>query len=97
MCRFYHLFQQTPRSDNVIVLGQVFGCLLTKGINKSVTSIIMQMAYTFLDDNEGLGVNLVLPHSKLIMDYLNTALKGSVKGCSLEMAVLSRSVSVSTL
>ena len=97
MCRFYHLFQQTPESDTVVILGQVFGCLLTKGINKNVTSIIMEMAYTFLGDDEGLGVNLVLPHSKLIMDYLNTALKGSVKGCALEMAVLSRSVSVSVL
>ena len=92
MCRFYHLFQQTPGSDAVLMLGQVFGCLLTKGINKSVTSIIMEMAYTFLGDDEGLGVSLVLPHSKMIIDYLNTALKGSVKGCALEMAVLSRSV-----
>ena len=89
--RLYHLFQQTPRSDDVI-LGQLFQCLLTKGVNKSVTSVIMEMAYTFLGDNEGLGINLVLPHSKLIMEYLSTALKGSVKGCSLEMAVLSRSV-----
>ena len=63
---------------------------MTKGINKSVTSTIMEMAHTFLDDDEGTGVKLVLPHSKLIMEYLNTALKGSVKGCSLEMAVLSR-------
>ena len=76
------------------MLGQVFGCLLTKGVNKSVTSVIMEMAYTFLGDDEGSGVSLVLPHSKLILEYLNTALKGSVKGCSLEMAVLSRSVSV---
>lgn len=90
MCRLYHLFQQTLRSNDVIILGQVFQCLLTKGINKSVTSIIMEMAYTFLGDNDGVGIDLVLPHSKLIMEYLNTALKGSVKGCSLEMAVLSR-------
>ena len=97
VCRFYHLFQHTPESYTVNMLGQVFGCLLTKGINKSVTSVIMEMAYTFLGDDKGLGVSLVLPHSKLIMDYLNNALKGSVKGCPLELAVLSRSVSVSAL
>ena len=89
VCRFYHLFQQTPGND-VILLEQIFGCLLTKGINKSVTSTIMEMAYTFLGDDEGMGVELVLPHSKVIMEYLNTALKGSVKGCALEMAVLSQ-------
>lgn len=96
VCRCYHLFQQTP-SSNVIILGQVFGCLLTKGVNKSVTSIVMEMAYTFLGDNQGPGISLVLPHSKVIMQYLNIALQGSVKGCSLEMAVLSRSVYVSML
>lgn len=95
--RLYHLFQQTSRSDDVVILGQLFQCLLTKGVNKSVTSIILEMAYTFLGDNEGLGINLVLPHSKLIVEYLSTALKGSVKGCSLEMAVLSRSVNVTVL
>jgi len=83
------MFQQAPRSD-VIILGQVFACLLTKGINKSVTSIIMEMVYSFLGDNEALGISLVLPHFELIMEYLNNALKGFVKGCSLELAVLSR-------
>ena len=91
------MFQQAPRNHDVIILGQVFQCLLTKGVNKSVTSIIMEMAYTFLGDSEGVGINLVLPHSKLIIKYLNTALKGSVKGCSLEMAVLSRLVTVTVL
>lgn len=86
--RFYHLFQQTPTSD--VVLGQVFKCLLTKGVSKSVTSVVMEMAYTLLGDDEGPGISLVLPHSELIMEYLNIALKGSVKNCSLEMAVLSR-------
>lgn len=90
-CRFYHLFQQAPRSD-VTILEQVFRCLLTKGVHKSVTSVIMEMADTFLGDEE-LGISLVLPHSKLILEYLNDVLKGSVKGCSLELAVLSRSAS----
>ena len=96
VCRFYHLFQQTPTSD-VVVLGQVFKCLLTKGVSKSVTSVVMEMAYTLLGDDEGPGISLVLPHSELIMEYLNIALKGSVKNCSLEMAVLSRLVNVGVL
>lgn len=92
--RLHHLFQQTPqRREDVVILGQVFACLLTKGISKSVTSVVMEMAYTFLGD-EGASIGLILPHSKLILDYLNIALKGSVKGCSLELAVLSRSVNV---
>ena len=92
VCRLYHLFQQTPTRGDVVMLGQVFACLLAKGVNKNVTSLIMEMAHTLLGDDEGVGIDLVLPHSKLILEYLNTALKGSVKGCSLELAVLSRSV-----
>lgn len=75
----------------------MFACLLTKGVNKSVTSIIMEMAYAFLGDNEAVGISLVLPHSELIMEYLNNVLKGFVKGCSLELAVLSRSANAIVL
>jgi len=87
--RYYHLFQQSP-DGSLVILERVFACLLAKGVTKSVTTVVMEMASTFFEDEEGLGINLVVPHIDKIMQYLNATLKSVSKGCSLEMALLSK-------
>ncbi|XP_065909347.1 small subunit processome component 20 homolog isoform X2 [Dysidea avara] len=88
--KHYHLFQQSPNNSNLVILERVFTCLMTKGVTKSVTTIVMEMAYTLFEDETGLGIDLVLPHLDLILQYLNVKLKSGSKGCSLEMALLSK-------
>jgi len=63
---------------------------MTKGVTKSVTTVVMEMAYTFFEDETGLGINLILPHLDRILQYLNVTLKSGYKGCSLEIALLSK-------
>ena len=94
LCRYYHLFQQSP-NGSLVILERVFACLMTKGVTKSVTTIVMEMSCTFFEDETGLGINLILPHLDQILQYLNVTLKSGNKGCSLEMALLSKLAKIS--